>query len=64
MLRSLHDKILELESRVHEVEESTNHHEQSHHVKLSESLWAILDENGSVTAYRSFEEEYISGSGI
>lgn len=58
MLRDLHDKILELESRLQEMEEMTNHHTLEHHQTLSASLWAILDEQ------RNVEEEYRLGEGI
>jgi serine O-acetyltransferase len=63
MLRSLHDKILEMEARLGELEDFTNHHEMEAHVKFSESLWAILDENGSTIEY-TVEEEFSSGAGI
>ncbi len=58
MLRNLHDKVLELEGRLGELEETTNHHHMKHHLTLSASLWATLDEQ------RNSEEEYRLGEGI
>jgi serine O-acetyltransferase len=56
MLRSLHAKILELEERLVDIEGFTDHHKHNHHVQLSESFWAILDEE--------VEEEFSMGAGI
>jgi hypothetical protein len=52
-----------MEARLGELEDFTNHHEMEAHVKFSESLWAILDENGSTIEY-TVEEEFSSGAGI
>jgi serine O-acetyltransferase len=65
MLRSLHDKVLELENRLVELEEFTDHHvleEEEHHLTLSRSLWAVLDDihtNG-----KQYDEEFTQGTGI
>ncbi len=66
MLRSLHDKMLEMEARLNELEDFTDHHvieEQQHRLTLSRSLWSILDENGNGKR-GSYEEEYMQGTGI
>lgn len=60
MLRSLHDKVLELEARLSEIEEFSNLHSMEHHTTLSASLWAILDENGKDV----HDEDYTLGAGI
>lgn len=65
MLRSLHDKMLELEMRLDELEDFTDHHvqaEQYHHLTLSEHLWAILDDSNGVG--KNYDEEFIQGTGI
>lgn len=58
MLRNLHDKVLELETRLQELEEFSDHHNHEHHLTLSTTLWSILDEN------RNGDEEYSFGAGI
>lgn len=58
MLRNLHDKIIELETRLQELEVFTDHHSQDHHLVLSSNLWAILDDG------RNGNEEYTFGAGI
>lgn len=63
MLRSLHNKILEIEERIRELENFTDHHKLDHHVQLSDSLWAILeDEIADIPC--SPDEEYSMGAGI
>lgn len=63
MLRDLHDKLLELEGRTHELELVTNHHNLEHHLTLAGSLWAILDDNGGIKPCCP-EEEFSQGAGI
>lgn len=66
MLRGLRAKILELEARMTDLEETTHTHHAEHHLKydaLPPSLWRTLDEiddrrNGSA------DEEYNLGAGI
>ncbi|NJO82868.1 MAG: serine O-acetyltransferase [Blastochloris sp.] len=58
MLRSLRAKVMELETRLTEMEE-LNHHHHEHHLALSDKLWATLGENGKLD-----EEEYTLGGGI
>ncbi|ACL24627.1 serine O-acetyltransferase EpsC [Chloroflexus aggregans] len=62
MLRSLHDKVLELEARLIELEAVSRVHYKNFHVKhseLPEQLWqTLLDESAPV------EEEYNQGAGI
>lgn len=62
MLRSLHDKVLELEARLIELEAVSHIHYKDFHVKhseLPEQLWqTLLDESAPV------EEEYNQGAGI
>jgi serine O-acetyltransferase len=65
MLRSLHDKILEMEVRLAELEDFTDHHvleEEQHRLTLSQSLWAILDDNGNGRGRH--DEEFTHGTGI
>lgn len=66
MLRGLHHKVLELEARLRELEDATHLHHIEHHLTydaLPESLWAILEENGS-TAQPVHEQEFSRGEGI
>jgi serine O-acetyltransferase len=63
MLRNLRDKLIEMESRLNELEEMTDHHQREHYLTLAGSLWAILDENG-FDKIRSPREEFIMGEGI
>ncbi len=59
MLRGLRAKVLELEQRLTELEDVTDHHHQ-HHLSfdaLPAQLWATLGENGK-------DEEYTLGGGI
>jgi serine O-acetyltransferase len=66
MLRGLRVKLLELEARVADLEETTHTHHAEHHLNydaLPPSLWRILDEiddrrNGTA------DEEYNLGAGI
>ncbi len=58
MLRNLHDKLLELEERLRQLEDVTNHHHLEHHLSFSSSLWSILDETGNG------DESYTLGAGI
>ncbi|WP_129633072.1 serine O-acetyltransferase EpsC [Candidatus Oscillochloris fontis] len=61
MLRGLHAKVLELESRLSDLEDVTHTHHAEHHLTydaLPASLWHILDENGNDG------EEYNLGAGI
>ncbi len=58
MLLNLHDKLLEIEQRLNEMQAYTNHHEQEHHLAMSANLWSILDE------CRDEDESYMSGAGI
>jgi serine O-acetyltransferase len=75
MLRSLREKVLELEARLEELEGVTslhelehrmqlnghgNGHHAEHHKGLSSSAWDCLDGNGKT----SLDEEFASGSGI
>jgi serine O-acetyltransferase len=68
MLRDLHDKMLELEGRLHELEDFTDHHvleEHHHRMNLSQNLWAILESNGNGKGKsRSYDEEFMQGTGI
>lgn len=66
MLSGLRAKVLELEERLTDVELSTDHHHQEHHLTfdaLPAQLWAALGENG-VGKNSDFEEDFISGAGI
>jgi len=63
MFRSLRDKMRELETRISELEQVTDHHQHEHHLIWSESLWAILDENGFGKPH-CIEEEFSQGAGI
>jgi serine O-acetyltransferase len=60
MLRGLRNKVLELESRLADLEDATETHHAEHHLTydaLPESLWASLNENGS-------PDEFNLGGGI
>jgi serine O-acetyltransferase len=63
MLRSLHDKILEMEERLDQVEDCSEQ-ERQRHLKLSESLWATLDERTNGKRRMSYDEEFMQGTGI
>jgi serine O-acetyltransferase len=66
MLRSLHDKVIEMENRLNELEDFTDHHvfeEQQHHLQLSKNLWSILDDYSNGNG-KSYDEEFIQGTGI
>ena len=66
LLRCLRDKVLQLETRLAEIEHQTNHHNSSRHVTFDDlppSLWASLDGNG-VMQRDPYDEEFLSGSGI
>lgn len=61
MLRGLRTKLLELEQRMSDLEDATNHHHHEHHITfdaLPAQLWAALGENGKS------DEEYTLGGGI
>lgn len=61
MLRGLRVKLLELEERLSELEDVTNHHHE-HHLKfdaLPAKLWASLGENG-----HNDDDEWMMGGGI
>lgn len=60
MLRSLRDKVLELERRLAEAEKLVNRLPE-HPLTLSPGLWATLDENGSPGAA---SEVFTEGAGI
>jgi serine O-acetyltransferase len=63
MLRSLHNKVCELEERLASVEDTTDQHHKEHALVLSNSLWAILgDENQN--GLRQPDEEFMWGEGI
>ncbi|NTV62873.1 MAG: serine O-acetyltransferase [Oscillochloris sp.] len=60
MLRGLRDKVLELETRLADLEDATQTHHAEHHLDydaLPASLWKALDDNGH-------DEEYNLGAGI
>ncbi len=60
MLRGLRNKVLELESRLADLEDTTQTHHAEHHLTydaLPDSLWSALDE-------RSSTEEFNLGGGI
>lgn len=63
MLRSLRDKIMELELRLSELEDFTDHHRLEEHLTLSRTLWTILDENENGRR-ATVDEEFIEGTGI
>lgn len=65
MLRGLHDKVLELEARLADLEEVTHTHHAEHHLgydALPESLWRILDSHDPPP--NGCDEEYNLGAGI
>lgn len=65
MLRGLRAKVLELETRLADLEEVTHTHHADHHLAydaLPDSLWRILDEYGDRRNGKN--EEYDLGSGI
>lgn len=65
MLRGLRDKVLELEARLADLEESTETHHAEHHLSydaLPRSIWRVLDEDDRRNGRR--DEEYNLGSGI
>lgn len=69
MLRSLRGKILELETRIDEMEEATHSHNAERHLthaELPSAIWAALDEfHANGTSKRNlYEEDFLSGSGI
>jgi serine O-acetyltransferase len=62
MLRGLHEKVLELETRLADLEDATETHHEAHHLKhdaLPPSLWRILDQYDDPR-----NEEYNLGAGI
>lgn len=62
MLRGLHEKVLELEARLADLEAATETHHEEHHLKhdaLPPSLWRILDQYDDIPS-----EEYNLGAGI
>ncbi|MCX7685741.1 MAG: serine O-acetyltransferase [Acetobacteraceae bacterium] len=63
MLRGLHDKVLELEARLSDLEEATHTHHAEHRLTydaLPESLWRILYDG----PHNGRDEEYNLGAGI
>jgi serine O-acetyltransferase len=65
MLRGLRAKVLELETRLADLEDVTHTHHTDHHLAydaLPDSLWRILDEYGDRRNGKN--EEYDLGSGI
>jgi serine O-acetyltransferase len=61
MLRGLRAKVLELEARLADLEDTTSIHHEDHHLTydaLPASLWSSLDDNGQRN------EEYNLGAGI
>lgn len=65
MLRGLRAKVLELETRLADMEEATHTHHAEHHLAydaLPDSLWRILDQYGDRRNGKN--EEYDLGSGI
>ena len=62
MLRGLHEKVLELEARLADLEDATETHHEQHHLKhdaLPPTLWRILDQYDDTR-----NEEYNLGAGI
>ncbi|HEU5013659.1 MAG TPA: serine O-acetyltransferase EpsC [Roseiflexaceae bacterium] len=62
MLRGLRVKVLELEERMSDLENLTDHHQQEHHLKfdaLPAKLWESLGENG-----HDDYDEWMMGGGI
>ncbi len=62
MLRGLRAKVLELEDRMTELEDTTDHHHMEHHLTfdaLPAQLWAALGESGDKR-----DNEYMLGDGI
>ncbi len=65
MLRSLHEKMMEIEARLNDLETATElHHRVEHgaYLPLSEQLWSILDGDDADTVRH--DEEFIHGTGI
>ncbi|HMO55865.1 MAG TPA: serine O-acetyltransferase [Roseiflexaceae bacterium] len=65
MLRNLHNRIRELEARVAELEETTDHHHHEHHALIKETAeeqacWAAIELNGNNGRY----DEFTLGGGI
>jgi serine O-acetyltransferase len=62
MLRSLRTRVIDLEQRLTELEDATDHHKLEHEIGAIESLapnpWASLDENGND------DSDYMLGAGI
>ncbi len=62
MLRGLRMKVLEIEERMSDLEDATNHHQLEHHLKfdaLPARLWDSLGENG-----QNDDAEWMMGGGI
>ena len=63
MLRGLREKVLEMEARLADLEDTTENHHVEHHLKhdaLPPSLWRILDQYDDTNR----NEEYNLGAGI
>ncbi|MFV9505076.1 MAG: serine O-acetyltransferase EpsC [Oscillochloridaceae bacterium umkhey_bin13] len=66
MLRGLHAKVLELETRLADLEDVTHTHHAEHHLSydaLPASLWQVLEEDDERRNGRH-EDEYNAGAGI
>jgi serine O-acetyltransferase len=74
LLRDLHDKLIEMELRIAELEDFTDHHvveERRERIKLSRSIWETLEAQLGSNGNRQhqyqafdFEEGYVHGTGI
>ncbi|NJK81453.1 MAG: serine O-acetyltransferase [Chloroflexaceae bacterium] len=70
LLRSLHDRVMQLEERLAELEEETElHHRMEHHHQpplLHDKMWAVLDDIEQVewNGITDRDEEFIHGTGI
>jgi serine O-acetyltransferase len=65
MLRGLHDKVLELEARLGNLEHETHVHHTEHHLgydALPDALWHVLDDYA--LDQRTSDPEYDRGAGI
>ncbi|NOK58272.1 MAG: serine O-acetyltransferase [Chloroflexi bacterium AL-W] len=64
MLRGLRAKVLEMETRLMDLEETTNTHRQEHHLTfdaLPAHVWSALGDNGNG---KPKDEEFLFGEGI
>jgi serine O-acetyltransferase len=65
MLRNLHSRVRELESRLAELEAVTDHHQREHHALIEESAeeqacWAPIETNGAYAPH----DDFTLGGGI